>query len=449
MNRVATAGNATAIVYDGRPLLVTDPWYGDEEPAYFGSWVLSHRIPKGLKQDIETCPYVWFSHGHPDHLNPTSIGRFRGKKILLPDHVNARIFNDLKPDGYDLTILPDRQWVKLSDNVSVQCITTRLQDAILLVDSCGSLFINLNDAGTRDCSRYLRAQTKRFALSYVLALSGYGDADMINFFDEDGKFITPRAARKPSVGQQLTNLSRATGAKTVVPFSSFHQYQRADSIWAQDYTTPMDVFTEGLSPAVGYVPPYTSIDCRDGSYQCYEPDKFEVDVKAPETFGDNWSDPLEAADQKIITDYFARKERVQSYFGFVAFRVGGRDYTVKMRGPRERGITFAVPRNSLMTSMSYRIFDDLLIGNFMKTTLHGVKSLQDGDFNYYTAKYGDNGLAETNAELDAYLAEYRRRAGFDYIASAFEDRSRDFIMRFAAQDTRLYKLAKSIYLSLR
>ena len=86
----------------------------------------------------------------------------------------------------------------------------------------------------------------------------------------------------------------------------------------------------------------------------------------------------------------------------------------------------------------------------MKTTLHGgVRSLQEDDFNHDVAKYGDNGLAETDAELWAYLAEYRRRACFDCIVSALEDKSRDFIMRFAAQDSRLYKLAQSIYVKMR
>ncbi len=46
MNLVTTTGNATLIVYDGKPLLAADPWFGDEDPAYFGSWVLSHRIPR-------------------------------------------------------------------------------------------------------------------------------------------------------------------------------------------------------------------------------------------------------------------------------------------------------------------------------------------------------------------------------------------------------------------
>lgn len=49
---VTTAGNATLIAYDEGPILCTDPWIGDEEPAHFGSWVLSHEIPHELKGDI-------------------------------------------------------------------------------------------------------------------------------------------------------------------------------------------------------------------------------------------------------------------------------------------------------------------------------------------------------------------------------------------------------------
>ena len=160
MQKIATTGNATIVVYDEAPLLATDPWIGDDEPAYFGSWVLSHRIPRNLKDDIAACPYIWFSHGHPDHLNPTSIERFKGKKILLADHVGSRIYKDISPNGFDVTILPDRQWVPISDNVKIHCITTKIQDSILLIDVCGKLFIDLNDAGTCDCSQYIRSITR-------------------------------------------------------------------------------------------------------------------------------------------------------------------------------------------------------------------------------------------------------------------------------------------------
>ena len=41
---VKTIGNATLLAFDDAPVLVTDPWLGDVDPAYFGSWILSHEI---------------------------------------------------------------------------------------------------------------------------------------------------------------------------------------------------------------------------------------------------------------------------------------------------------------------------------------------------------------------------------------------------------------------
>ena len=60
------------------------------------------------------------------------------------------------------------------------------------------------------------------------------------------------------------------------------------------------------------------------------------------------------------------------------------------------------------------MFDDLLIGNFMKTTLYGVESLYSPNFNFIVAKYGDNGLAGTKEEVRDYLRQYQNRSGFDW-----------------------------------
>lgn len=449
--KITTTGNATLIAYDNKPVLCTDPWIGDEEPAYFGSWVLSHKIPRDLKEDIYNSEYIWFSHGHPDHLNTASLERFQANKILLPDHVNSRIFKDVSAIGHKVSILPDRSWVPLSPNIKIQCITTLIQDAVLLIDICGKLFINLNDAGVRDCARYIQRISRSYKHSYVMALSGYGDADMINLFNEDGSFIVPRAAKKPRAGAKLSEFAKATGANSIIPFSSFHQYQRSDSIWAQKYTTPISAFTDGLSPDHNYIPPFSSIDCNDLSVEVHAPEELPVTAKSPEQFGDNWSEELDEHDKRLIIEYFSRKDRIQNYFGFLNFNVGGKCFTVPLRGKRNRGISFSVPRTSLMTAIKYRIFDDLLIGNFMKTTLHGVHSLYEGsgNFNYNTTKFGDNGLAETEEEVRKYLAEYKRRAGIEYLMGVLEDKSRDFIVRFAGKESRLYDKLKAIYFHIR
>jgi hypothetical protein len=222
-------------------------------------------------------------------------------------------------------------------------------------------------------------------------------------------------------------------------------------MWAQAYTTPFDAFQHGLSRDIEFIPPFSSIDCRTGAVETPHHEELVVDAPRPSTdFGDNWSDQLEPNDVAAIEAYFARKEAVRKFLGFVTFKVGGREHTIRMEGRKSRGVTFEAPRGSLMTCIDYRIFDDLLIGNFMKTTLHGIQSLNEapGEFNYHVAKYADNGQAETEAEVERYLAEYRRRSGIDYFISSLEDQSRNFLTRFAKQDTPIYKMMKQLYVSL-
>mgnify|MGYP001322759956 CR=1 FL=1 len=86
-----------------------------------------------LHQDILSSEYIFFSHGHPDHLNPDSVHKFKNNKIILGDHVGKRMFNDLKSQGFNVRILEERVWTKLSKNISVMSVSTKIQDTILLI----------------------------------------------------------------------------------------------------------------------------------------------------------------------------------------------------------------------------------------------------------------------------------------------------------------------------
>ncbi len=97
----------------------------------------------------------------PDHLNPESLEKLQGKKILLPDHVGNRIRDDLVKASFDVSVLADGAWTQLSDNIRVYCITDYFQDAVLLIDIGGTLVVNLNDATDRGWGR--RGQTNNSA----------------------------------------------------------------------------------------------------------------------------------------------------------------------------------------------------------------------------------------------------------------------------------------------
>jgi hypothetical protein len=448
--RVSTIGNATVIVYDDNPILATDPWFGGEDTAYFGSWNLSHEIPPQQKQDILNSEYIWFSHGHPDHLNPSSLDQLRGRKVLLPDHVGARIAKTLMDDQFDVSVLPDRKWINLSPNTNIMCITTSIQDAILLISVYDYLFINVNDAGTRHCTNFIRSIAKEYRYAYLLSLSGYGDADMINFFDESGHFVVPPAKNNIYVGEQLGHLAKSLRADAVIPFSSHHQYQRTDSLWAQEYVTPLHAYEKGFPEGLEFIPPFVDIECPSGNYLSISPKQIEIVPRLPEHYGDSWSDELDLQDRVLIDKYFHRKELIRNRIGYIHLVVGGKTHTVSLNPRSKKGISFELPRNSLMRAIEMEIFDDLLIGNFMKTTLHNMRSLYESEFVFSLTKYADNGRAETEEEVRQYLAEYRRRAGREYIYETFLDHSKSLVNRVLTnKGSKVRRKARSIYYRMR
>jgi hypothetical protein len=443
-----TIGNATLVVHDQRPVLVTDPWlFG---AAYFGSWTLGYEIPREQLESALACPYVWLSHAHPDHLSAESLERFRQATLLLPDHAGGRVARELGALGYQVRVLPDRSWVSLSDRVRVFCIADYNQDGVLLIDVGGTLIVNLNDANDCGWGRALRAEVAKFPKSYLVCLSGFGDADMINFHDEDGRRIAPPASAKAPFGASIARRAESVGARFFVPFSSMHHYQREDSVWANEFTTPVAAHAVGFaSQSCEILPAYLRVDCARDQVEELRCPPLPVTPVAPTGFGDDWSETLDPSEVAQVRAYFQPFSHLAEVMDFVRVRVGGREHLVELKpGPFRKGITFDVPRGSLLSAIRYRVWDDLMIGNFMKVTLHGPWRAQQPlypDITPYLAKYGDNGGAYARGELRSYFAEYRKRAGFDYVRHCFELEAMHRFRRVVGPGTPLWSAARRAY----
>ena len=442
-----TIGNATLICHDKKPVLVTDPWLvGD---AYFGSWTLGHEIPDEQLESIKQCEFVWVSHGHPDHLSIKSLRLLQDKTILIPDHVGGRIAADLRHLGFNVTVLQDRTWTQLSPRIRVLSIADYNQDGILLADIDGTLVVDLNDTSPRGWGRFVRNIIRGYKDSFLLEIFGFGDADMINYFDQDGTRVEPRAALKLPVGATMARVADAFGVRYVLPFSSLHQYQRSDSAWANEYTTPLEAYSQGFaSKNCQFLPAFIRYDCVTKTVEEINPEKAPVQELAPEEFGDDWSQPLEKGDLKKLNEYFQPISHLGKVLDFINFRVGGQDNIVEFRDKNlENGVVFEVPRGYLMRTVRYRIFDDLLIGNFMKTTLVGnwPKSRLYPDFTPFVAKYADNGLAKSPEELAGYFKQYRSRAPIDYMRHQLQKRVASTVRRHMDSRNPLYQMAQKTW----
>jgi hypothetical protein len=415
-----TVGNATLVLHDRRPLLATDPWLVGA--AYFGSWGLAHEIPPEQLEAIRRAEYIWISHGHPDHLSGDSLQLLRDKKFLVPDHVGGRVHKDLVEQGFDVRVARDREWIELSPRVRVLSIADYNQDGVLICDVNGRLVLNLNDASDRGWGGFVRKLTRSYPRSFLLNLAGFGDADMLNYWSEDGRQL-PLPARTP-LGRTLSGRARYWGATCAIPFSAMHRYQRSDSIWAgRQSATLADYEEEFDHDKVTLLPAYLRYDCVHDEVTPLNPRRNEGPPVDPGQFGDDWSEPLTQEDKASLRRYFTAIEHLATNIDFLRFKVGGEETVIELRKGRfTRGLTFEVPRCSLATAVKYEIFDDLLIGNFMRVTLHGP--WQPGrlypDFTPYVSKFADNGRAKTLVELREYQMKYFRRDPAGYLHHRFE-----------------------------
>jgi hypothetical protein len=319
----------------------------------------------------------------------------------------------------------------------------------------------MNDAGALGWKSFVRKTVKSYPISFYLHLEGVGDAGMLNFFDEDGnRILRDPAILTAPLGPWIAQETEYIGAKFFIPFSSMHQYQRQDSIWIQRYTTKISDYAKGFDSKVCEIlPAFVKYDCMNDRLEKINPPETPLLIRDPREFGDDWEEQLDETDIAKATQYFQNIFHLTKNLNFINLRVGGKDNVIELSKKKfNRGVTFEAPRHSLMLAINYEIFDDMLIGNFMKTTLHGkLKARTPSLFPYfepYVPKYADNGRAKSKEELRLYFKEYRKRISYnavftDFLLKKFENLSKNVFRHYFPEHSTMYQTAKRAYHAVR
>ena len=435
-----TIGNATITVFDDNPVLTTDPWiYGK---PYFGSWGHKYKIPKIQLENIKKSKFIWLSHGHPDHIDPDSLQLFKDKIILIPEHYGNRIFNDLSNDFQCIKVKND-QWFEVSSNVRIKSFADWNQDASLLIEvGKKDIIFNLNDGSGLGWSKKIKQIIKSYDNKFLLKLINWGDADMINFYNHHNEFILPLAAEKKNCGESYAYYMKLWNCNYSIPFSSFHKYSRSDTVKMNKYVTPLHEHYNGFNDKIGeLLPAHIIWDTQKNDYIKINPEENVNEVFSSQHYGDNWSDDLNDSDKVIIESYFKRFYQLSKKFGFLNFKVGKSELNIKFSNKKE-GVSFETPRNSLIFAIKNNIFDDILIGNYMKVKLINVPSLYP-NFTPYVTKYGDNGLARSKFELEKYFNYYKFNSA-NYWLDFLKIKSESIIRSKLEKYKNLYFLARTI-----
>lgn len=422
MNEVKlfTLGNATVVIeINGKSVFCTDPWFANGGSAYFGSWTLPVELASESLAKIESCSTAWISHPHPDHLCIDSIRQTSIKKLLLAKHSGNRTTSDLRAIGFEIVDLDPWKWYEIDKDLFILTAADIYQDSILLIKSGKTLVANINDA----YPRYLKKKIRDIILAsecksrFLLKLFGFGDANLINFYDKDMNFIDPGISKERNLKESMISFASSIGCNYAIPFSSFHTYQRSDTCWANQYVADTFFEDEYENLEIKVLPAFIEIDMIEGTYMPHGLCKRrQLIVREPAEFNDDWNEKLTNDDKKLVTKYFEARKFVLDKVDLIQFHVGGEETSICLNeNHQDRTIAFHVPRNSLMTSISYEIFDDLLISNIPKVQLRGFSNLYQCKIVPEVTKYCDNGRVKSKSEMAAYKSYYRKDAGLDWV----------------------------------
>ena len=98
-----------------------------------------------------------------------------------------------------------------------------------------------------------------------------------------------------------------------------------------------------------------------------------------------------------------------------------------------------------MTCIEYEIFDDLLIGNYMKTTLHGDVAGLYPDFSPYVAKFADNGAKSKVGTPPVFPALFFARPGGVGDEKPWQQQRGYFPQNHPRQNSGLFQASKLYY----
>jgi len=166
-------------------------------------------------------------------------------------------------------------------------------------------------------------------------------------------------------------------------------------------------------PNVKLVPPFMKFDVGSKTFVQDRSSSISEGVgNAAGTGKDDWDEKLNDAEWRDVEAYVRKFDLLGRHIDFVEFSVGGeaRKFWLNNRGNKRNasGVTFFCPRNSLMETVAFGYFDDLLIGNFMKTCLHGKAALYP-NITPLIAKLGGNAKVFTKRQYFKFLLRYLRR----------------------------------------
>ena len=207
--------------------LTVDPWV--EGSVFNKSWNLLVNTPKESIKTVNNSHFIWFSHEHPDHFNPTNIKNFgHNKTYLFQKTKDKRVINYLKKFSQKIVELDSKNIFNLNNNFSIQVFPFQDLDSFCVIRVGNLTILNLNDCHIK--------KTKE--LDFIKKNIGDIDILLIQFSYAIGKTNRNDKLKREKIANDiLDNLNLIISylrPSKVIPFASFCYFSRKDNFHHND-----------------------------------------------------------------------------------------------------------------------------------------------------------------------------------------------------------------------
>lgn len=406
--KLSTMGHACMVLAEEgeRPVLATDPWLLGS--CYWRSWWMVNPPREEQIAHVEAARFIYITHEHPDHLHPPSLRRLKPgqRTILLPAFLRMKMEVYLRAEGFEVQVMPPRQWVPLAEGVSAMSIPQWSNDSVLLLDTPSAFIVNLNDA--KPLGRLLDdiARLRSEIGKPCIVLRSHSPAGPFFNYFEKGERI-PCREREDYV-HMTQGVCAHLRADLFLPFASQVVYRRSDSEWANDYRVGFDLLRAGWSIGTRLCPPFSTVDLATLAVAAEPPQEWrgafrarQRDLVAQEE-ARSGDAVLSDEDLARLKAMFARQRWLLAAIlpRGIAVESGGRRFLYsplsgRLRETRKGGdCTIRAPLAALKDALATGQFGDLSIGMFVPINLRHRGLAERVNLFWMLMILGDYGYAD-------------------------------------------------------
>ena len=220
--------------------LAMDPWI--EGSVFNNSWDLLSKTSQKSIDNLKKSNFIWFSHEHPDHFNPSNLKIFSDKNnFLFQKTIDKRVVNFLKKISPNVNEINFKDKFHLGKDFTIEIVPFQYLDSMSIIKINNLTILNLNDCDIKN----------DFQLKFIKNLTGPIDVLLVQFSYAIGKSNKDNKDEREKwsieILKKLSSNIKFLNPKTVIPFASFCYFSKEDNFYMNDSSNKIDKTIEYLS----------------------------------------------------------------------------------------------------------------------------------------------------------------------------------------------------------